>query len=354
MTMNIILLFCTLVTFISCNGQSQKFPKKKIEKIIGINVGDTVSNLGKDIDFIFQDLNSNYWFASNGEGVFRYDGKNILQITEKDGLCSNFVWEVQEDTNGKLWFSTRDGICNFDGKKFTDYTDTIKNAAYGPLNYKRGGLFFNHLDGICFYDGKSFTNFVIHPLFYKPETSSMYRPFGVYRTFVDNSGKVWFGTQEKGVCVYDGKRFSFLTDKNLAGPAVRSIFQDKKGTFWFGNNGGGLFCYDRKTLRNITEEKNLGNSEFLNEKKLVDKPGSLARVFAINEDMSGNLWIGTADAGVWKYDGTNLTNYTSNDGLSGNSVTVIYKDKNGELLFVSNGDSVLRFDGNRFKKFKFD
>ena len=354
MKINNVLILSILIGFVSCKAQNQKPKENNLVKSSSTNIGVKVPELGKNIDFIFQDLKNNYWFASNGEGVFRYDGKNFLQLTEKDGLCSNFVFEIQEDINGKLWFSTRDGICNFDGKKFTDFTDSIKNAAYGNLKYKKRGLFFNHLNGICFYDGKSFTNFVIHPIFYKPEASNMYRPYGVYCSLVDRSGKVWFGTQEKGVCVYDGKQFSFLNGKNLGGPAVRSIFQDTKGTMWFGNNGGGLFCYDGKNLRNITEEKNLGNSEFLKGKKLVDKPGSLAKVFAINEDKSGNIWIGTADAGVWKYDGSNLTNYTSNDGLSGNSVTVIYKDKNGELLFVSNGDAVLRFDGKKFKQAKFD
>lgn len=346
-----ILIFGLLVTFISCNGNGQKSSVNIHEKSIVISIGDTVSNSMKNIDCIFQDNSNNYWFGTNGNGIYRYNGKNILHITEEDGLCSNFVWGIEQDNNGIFWISTRDGICNFDGKKFIDYTDTIKSAPSGTFNFKKGGLFFNHLGGICFYDGKTFTNFVIHPLLYKPEPNSLYRPYGVYCTLVDNSGKTWFGTQEKGVCVYDGNRFSFLTDKNLAGPAVRSIFQDKTGTLWFGNNGGGLFCYDGRILRNITEEKKLGNDEFLFGKKLVDKPGTLARVFAINEDRSGNIWIGTPDAGVWKFDGINMTNYTPKEGLSGYSVTLIYKDKNGELLFVSDGEAVLRYDGKIFKNF---
>lgn len=206
------------------------------------------------------------------------------------------------------------------------------------------------LHGICYYDGKSFANFTIHPSSYTPPANTNYRSYGVYCTLVDKSGKVWFGTQEKGVCVYNGINFSFIDNKDLAGPAVRSIFQDKSGILWFGNNGGGLFRYDGKTLRNITEENNLINYEFLREKKLIDKQGSLARVFAINEDDEGNLWVGTVDAGVWKYDGRNLTNYSSKDGIPGNSVYVIFKDKKGKLWFVSNGETLLHFDGQKFYK----
>ena len=320
---------------------------------VSIAVGETVSGPGKMIDAIYQDRDFNYWFATNGEGVYRYDGKTTLHITEKDGLCSDFVWSVQEDANGVLWFGSRDGICSFDGMKFTDHIDRVRKAPYGTLNYTPGGLFFNHPGGVCFYDGKTFTNFTLHPETYVPPANSMERPYDVYSTLADRSGKIWFGTQEMGVCVYDGKRFSYIGGKDLDGPAVRSVFQDRDGTMWFGNNGGGLYRYDGQQLRNITEEKNLGNAEFLRGRKPVDKPGSLARVFAISQDREGNLWIGTADAGVWRYDGTGLTNYTTREGLSGNSVTVIYKDRKGDLFFVSNGDAVLRFNGSTFSKVAF-
>jgi ligand-binding sensor domain-containing protein len=307
-----------------------------------------VKQLDKDIDCIFQDRQNNYWFGSNGNGVFRYDGRTLLHITDKHGLCSNFVWEIRQDVNGKIWFSTRDGICRMDGNLITNFTDSMQNAPYGKLNYTPGGLFFGHLNGLCFYDGKTFTNFTIHPSSYTPPTNNLYRSYAVYDVMRDSSGNFWFGTQEKGVCMYNGSEFTYITGKNLDGPAVRCIFQDSKGNYWFGNNGGGLYLYKDNVLRNITEEKKLGNDEFLRGQMNADKPGSMARVFAINEDLQGNIWIGTADAGVWKYDGTDFTNYTSEQGLSGYPVTVIYNDRKGDLWFVSNGDQVSKFNGTRF------
>ncbi len=351
--MNIILLLGILSVFTSCSGQNKGIPETKNAYSTVSSIGDTVLSIGKGIDFIYQDKNDIYWFASNGEGVFRFDGKTIIHFTDEDGLCSNFVWKIAEDINGKLWFVTRDGFCSFDGKTFANYTEIIKNAPYGKLTYTKGGLFFGHLNGICFYDGKSFTNFTIHPSAYSPPAYTTYRPYEAYCTLVDRSGKVWFGTQEKGVCVYDGTTFSFIDSKDLGGPAVRSIFQDKNGILWFGNNGGGFYRYDGNELRNITEEKKLTNYEFLREKKFVDKQGSIARVFAINEDNEENIWIGTVDAGVWKYDGTKLTNFTTKDGLSGNAVYVIFKDKKGKLWFVSNGEHIFHFDGRKFAKVVF-
>jgi ligand-binding sensor domain-containing protein len=73
----------------------------------------------------------------------------------------------------------------------------------------------------------------------------------------------------------------------------------------------------------------------------------------MNKDENGNLWIGTIDAGVWKYDGTNLTNYTTKDGLTGNAIWTIYRDKKGELWFVTDGEAICKYNGNTFTKYEF-
>ncbi|MFM7838959.1 MAG: two-component regulator propeller domain-containing protein, partial [Chitinophagaceae bacterium] len=220
-------------------------------------------------------------------------------------------------------------------------------APYGKLPALRDGLFFGHHKGICYSDGQTFINFTIQPDDYRPLPYNWNRPYSLYSALIDQAGILWFGTQSQGVCRYDGKTLTYLVEKDLAGPAVRTLFQDKKGILWFGNNGGGLYRYDGKTLSNITEEKGLGNPEFL-KGQLNNKPGSLARVFSIHEDRTGNLWIGTVDAGVWRYDGTTLVNYTTKDGLPGNSIWKIYKDKAGELWFLVNGQGVCTFNGKSF------
>lgn len=142
-----------------------------------------------------------------------------------------------------------------------------------------------------------------------------------------------------------------MNDKGLAGAAVRTIFEDKAGNFWFGNNGYGLFRYDGKTLINFTKEHGLSNPEFL--KNFREKTGTLARVWSISEDVSGNLWIATIDAGVWRYDGKRLTNYTTKDGLTDIGVTAIYKDRKGQLWFGTAGE-VCRFNGKTFVKADFE
>lgn len=130
------------------------------------------------------------------------------------------------------------------------------------------------------------------------------------------------------------------------------MVEDPQGILWFGNNGGGLYRYDGQTLTNITEEKALGNPEFL-AGITHDMPGSMARIFALNTDNEGNLLIGTIDAGLWKYDGIHLTNYTTTEGLSGNSIRDIYKNKAGEIFIVSNSNAITKYDGKTLTELDF-
>ena len=299
---------------------------------------------------MFHDSRGRYWFATNGNGVTMYEGSQKTHFTQKDGLNSDYVWKIAEDTGGNIWFTTSGGYCYYSEGVFTDYTDFIPHASIGTPHFIDEGLFFPHKEGVCFYDGSSFVNFVIHPDDYVPQTYNSYNPYAVYSVLAENHGIAWFGTQEKGVCRHNGKEFHYLTEKGLAGPAVRAIFRDRRGIYWFGNNGAGLFRYDGTELRNITQQFHLTNDEFFKEKKSVSKPGSLARVFAINEDSSGQLWVGTADAGIWRFDGKKLTNYSVKNGLSGYLVNVICRDRNRQLWFVSNGDTVFRIEGNSIRK----
>lgn len=347
-----------LLLFTSCTSHDNSKNNNVIEQAAvqtTINFLDfkanVVTELAKDIRTILQDKNGNYWFAGNGNGVYCYNGKTLIQFTSKDGLPGNIVWAIQEDKTGNLWFSTSNGLCRFNGSLFTNFTDALNNASQVNLHHEKGNLFFSREGNVYNFDGKLFTNFPIHPAGYKPGPSNLDRPYGVYCTLEDKAGNLWFGTDEKGVCRYDGKSFTYFTEKGLDGGAVRSIFQDKNGNLWFGNNGYGLFCYDGKTLKNFTEEKGLGNPAFLKKTKMPGDSKNLARVWSINEDNDGNLWIGTIDAGVWKYDGKKLTNFTTKDGLTSNAVNTIYKDEKGDLWFVTDGEGICKFNGQTFTKF---
>lgn len=345
----ILLILCLTCT--SCSAQDKQ--SQTLPQFGRILLGEPATSLGKNIDCILQLNNGDYWIGTNGDGVYRYSQSILTHFTTKDGLVSDFVLGIQEDKHGRLWFITRDGISKYDGLQFFTYTDSIKNAKSGPLNMQKEGLFFGHDKKICFYDGHTFTSFEIHSESYKPHRFDYSKPYSMYCSLISKNDIMVFGTESKGVCLFDGKKKIYLTEQLLGSAAVRTVFEDSKGMLWFGNNGGGLYSYDGKTLRNITEEHHLGNPDFLN-KLEAQKDNTLARVFSINEDKNGLLWIGTIDAGVWSYDGTNLKQYTEEDGLTGSAIWSISKNNAGDLLYITNGEKICTFDGERFKEYEFE
>jgi ligand-binding sensor domain-containing protein len=116
--------------------------------------------------------------------------------------------------------------------------------------------------------------------------------------------------------------------------------EDSKGNLWIGNNGIGVFKYDGKETINFTTQHKL--------KKEDTKGNSLEQVFSIGEDASGNIWFGTVESGVWRYDGNSVKNFTQEYGLGNQFIWTIYKSKQGELWF--GGAGVYRFNGNSFER----
>jgi len=353
---------------ISCTGQVQSENSNKnrekhtltsqtSQQINTFNT-TTVNAIDKNIRSIFQDKRGTYWFGTNGAGVYRYDNKSLTQFTLKDGLADNQVLSIQEDDLGNIWFGTGVfGVSKFDGKKFTTLTNTntlkITSGSEKDWKSKPNDLWFYAGGGVLRYNNQVLTYLPFDPssLHSKPKNNALFTlsRYGVYCILKDTKGNIWFGTQAQGVCRYDGKSHTWFTEKGLAGPAVLGLFEDSKGNLWFGNNGSGLFRYDGKTLINFTEEKGLGNAGFRVSGK--SESGTLARVYSINEDNNNNIWIGTVDAGVWKYDGNVLTNYTTKEGLTSNAVNTIYKDNNGELWYGTDGNGICKFNGMTFSEF---
>lgn len=340
----------------SCNEETQAQPSstkagEENATLQSTNNLEQAIGIDKNIRSIFQDKNGTFWFGTNGAGVYRYDTKSVKQFTIKDGLSDNQVVSIQEDAFGNLWFgSGAFGITKFDGKTFSVQSENVKRTKGTKNDWKsaHNDLWFYAGAGVMRYRNASLDFLPFDPSGSNPQTNDPFSlsRFGVYAMLKDKKGNLWFGTQAEGVCKVDGKTLTWFKEKGLAGPAVLDIFEDSKGRLWFGNNGAGLFFYDGITLTNFTEENELSNADF----RASGKPGlgTLARVYSINEDKNGNIWIGTVDAGVWKFDGINLTNYTTQDGLTSNAVNTIYKDKTGELWFGTDANGICKFNGISF------
>lgn len=309
---------------------------------------------------IFQDQQNNYWFGTMDQGVFKYDGKKLIQFTVDDGLCSNRIRDIQEDHLGNMFFDTGEGISKFDGKSFETLGLADGHDPDHEWKLEADDLWFAgkwNENGPYRYDGQFLYHleFPLHPLEKGPLLGNQkqnYSPYDVYSVFRDSKGYVWFGTAAFGVCRYDGKTHQWIFDEGLTefegGPAlgVRSILEDKEGNFWFNNDL--LHRYELLPSQALAY-----SSEFKYEIKeglsSLEAMKLKYKCMSLTQDDEGNIWMLTYDQGVWKYDGEKLSHYPIKIGGRPTLLFSMYKDKKGVLWLGSHNAGVLRYDGNGFE-----
>jgi ligand-binding sensor domain-containing protein len=117
------------------------------------------------------------------------------------------------------------------------------------------------------------------------------------------------------------------------GEYVVETFQDTQGNLWFGTLEKGVAKYDGSKLTYLTTKDGLPSN----------------RVVNIIDDNSGNLWFGTG-AGLSKFDGKTFTNYSEKDGLCSDMISSLYLDSKGNF-WVGTWGGVCKFNGTQFEKF---
>lgn len=343
-----LLLFCVTTIMTSCNGQtSNSNNHAALLNEIGV-VGDTVKELGSNIMVIYQDKKNTYWFGSWKTGIYKYDGKNLINYTAKHGLFNNRVDDIKEDKSGNIYFAgmnPNSTITKFDGQSFTNIVATPSNE------WK---LEANDLWLINAYQAKQkvyrFDGNILHELIL-PKPPELKNPFDVYSIYKDRKGNIWFGTNPVGVCRYDGKSFEWITEddvtefRNEGANGVRSITEDKNGDFWF-NTEKRYTIYDNTTLNGskfYTRHESIGSLDGKNTKGLNEYLSTV-------RDNENNLWFVTYRDGVWKYDGTKFKHYTVQRNSTDITLFSIYKDNNGDLWLGTHENGAYKFNGKRFEK----
>jgi len=297
--------------------------------------------IGEYVRRIYEDKGGNLWFGTNGEGVGRFDGKQLFYYTTYNGLSGGQVTAIMEDNIGNIWCATDGGVSRFNigkkddnwkGKSITNFTiiDGLSdNWVWSLYQDSKGTIWAGTVKGLCRFDGTGFTSFplpatkVEHP---EPDLSLS----RVGAITEDKAGNIWFGTDGGGAYRYDGKSFTNFTSKDgLCDNNISSILKDSKGNLWFGSMHGGLSRFDGTTFFSYNQKDGIiGNNE----------------VWNIYEDKKGNIWFSSEGFGVYRFDGKTLTNFGEKEGLGIKAVQTIYEDSKGRL-WIGGGGGLYRFDG---------
>jgi ligand-binding sensor domain-containing protein len=360
-----VLFFNIVFTMItSCSGQNnvQTANNNSHGFVSDAVIGDTVSEMDKNVWCILQDRHNNYWFGSDGKGVYRYDGKNIVHLNSKHGLCDDRIRQIQEDSAGNIYFTTLNGISKFDGKKFIRLIVAAGNAP-GQWRLKPNDLWFRgegQMKGPYRYDGNvlhslEFPKHYMEDDYYRQYPNTPINPYDLYYIYKDKKGAMWFGTGALGIYHYDGTSIRSMYEKHLTQTesggsfCIRSIMEDRKGKFWFCNTK-----YRYNILPGESTTKGKGFVNYTTEKGIDVAKGLLSndRLYfqSIVEDSLGDLWMQTYQEGIWRYDGNKTTRYFFHEDATVKVISM-YQDKRGGLWLGTDGSGVYKFNGKTFEQF---
>ncbi len=231
----------------------------------------------------------------------------------EDGLPTNNVYSLFEDSKGYIWLGTGEGLCRFDGYDFTIFQN-IKN-----------------------------------------DTTSLSADL-VYTVAETRDGRIWAGTLGGGLNVYSQdedifRHYKFCPQDTNSVPdnSIRSLYTDSNGDLWVGTNEG--FC------------KYLPEADrFRNYRVKADSNGNTNANFTSSflDDRNGHLWVGTITGGLNKFTFSTgkikniFFDFDEKINLHFNMIWDIGIDKEG-ILWLATNRGLVRFDPEteEYKSFPF-
>ena len=270
-----------------------------------------------------------------------YQNHSIRNLAADDGLSSNMILSIVQDTEGFMWFATPDGLNRFDGYSVEIYRSDPQDRNSLPINAlnslteSRNGEYLwvgTEGGGLVRLEKRTrtFTRFTSdsHVLDYNV----------VQHIFEDDDGTLWLATNGSmlvlrisGDSIQSAR--SLVVEPPRSSRLWRNFFamshKDKFGRLWFAT-WGGLYFFDREH----------GSLERSQATPHVDS------ITTITEDGDGTLWFGTMHRGMYRVDAARgKTIHVADTGqvlasYAVDTTTVWFSTRSGELFSIDTRTNV--------------
>ena len=322
--------------YIGTDGQGMKLYNRELHCIEDYDVHSAPFDFSKGkVHSILQDRDNNFWLGIFQKGVvfipdtdenFDYWG---LKSLKNNPIGSSAVMSLFKDGAGVTWVGTdNEGIygINAKGERVAHYQQTTSPSSISNVilsifedsdrnlwigSYTRGLALLNRRTGECEY----ISDLLNDKIYCIREDKHKNLLIGTY-----GSGMYKLNIKTREITHYESKKSEdddFFVDE-LINDWISDILVDREGLIWIAHYKG-VSCYN--------PEKNT-YINYLNQNTILPR----AVVYALHEDSTGNIWIGTSDGlHVFDKDDSSIETYTSKDGLSNNVICGICEDEEGNI-----------------------
>jgi signal transduction histidine kinase/ligand-binding sensor domain-containing protein/DNA-binding response OmpR family regulator len=293
---------------------------------------------------------------------------NFRHLTIDHGLSQNAVYSILQDSQGFMWFGTKDGLNRYDGRKFIVYqhdpfdSTTISDAYVTKLlEDSRGDIWTGSLSGDINVFHRETEFFCKIPM--ENEAGEKVTTNEITDIAEEPDGTIWVATKGDGLfkilvdddngCNFSYRRFLHdpANDRSLNSNRVGNLFFDEDQTFWIGTEEG----------LNQFHRSSESFSRTLFETKHPEAPAGSGeyKVTAMHVSRAGDFWIGV-QSGLVKFD-RDSGNYEFYPNLyevfeyGWGSINRIVEDHTG-LLWLGTAAGLMQFDpsSKRYTYYKHD
>lgn len=309
------------------------------------NINDSIPISGQEIHCLFNDAITNQLLlGTHSHGIIKRDyvsGK-FKVVPSRGGIP--IITHIAQTSDGTVWGSSfSNGVSFIENDTLKKFTDSNENFISNSCIASQGNkLFVGGNRSVYIIENKKVvdTIYITHPDF------NSLRVTRVTAILVDGTGKVWIGTEQSGVFVYEmaTKNFvkHFSPDSSPFHFRINKIFEDKNGNIWMLTKGEGVVVYSPSTDSYIQAVKNP-----LNDRSLT---GNICT--SIFQDRTDIIWIGTT-GDLNRYDPAKIrfrhinNNPFASISLHDNMVRGVYEDMDKKLWVGTDGGVVHVFDKSR-------
>lgn len=222
---------------------------------------------------IFQDSEGYIWFGTRN-GANRYDGYEFKvyqnEVNNPASISDNYIRKISEDKNKNIWIGTSNGVNCIDYK--TQQISRFYPQAINPqITTNAVNNFLRHADGELY----AFTTRSIlkcnsdKTVEEMPYLTEMESP--IHSIAQDNAGDIFIGTEDKGLYIFTSGwklKKHYLPDSSnnqqtLPISTISALLPGPGNTVFIGTNENGLCLYNKKEqtfTRLNTDNSGLNNN----------------------------------------------------------------------------------------------
>ena len=277
---------------------------------------------------IFKDREGNYWFATEGDGIylvpsFQFNVSSLCtRILQNDNIIAFDIW------NDNILFSTTDEKI-YKGTIRDNQIFNIHEFIINDQNlYGRDILW--QPDGMVWIVQSTHLRYTEDGLPVPPDKTDLEKPYEIIKR---RDGSIAIAAY-KGFYIYRDGKLIYDSRNDLFDRHILSIHEDPEGILWLGC-AGGLFSYDGDTYQNWGEKYNL-----------------LSHWITEIQASSGIVWAGTREKGLGLLFPDSLIIINQQTGLASNTIRSLYL-QNDSVIWAGTNRGISKISFNHLKSYPF-